>query len=933
MTPLDPDSRATPLPTTPPSGPRHLEKPDRDDLNLKDVLSAGATVAAGVHVVLQAAALLPNPTKGGEAGAIAEPEQEEEGDGDISESDEDKLTIDYSEVGQVLSEEKFEGAVHTGEVQEQGVELFEGIFKAQVGRYYYFDCKWNLLMEADLPDKIQRKKTELEGKKIKFGEMKNGKEKTKLKKEIDQEIIQIEELMQEWHNENCKKMKLPDDQKIMPKSYKQLGYPFVATPVLAGVKSEDLLGQHSLVDVVIDRLNEKTNSGQTEPVYFNNETKTIYEGIVEIAKAYDVPRAIVLGLGANESGFNKLAKSDAGAIGIYQFVADGFVDAKKWIETHPDFGAKIRIGILGDYESSCINRFVSAELFCANYRRLTEELKDEVADFESRIRKIDSSFPAGTLTEIAIITAYNAGATRIKGCMARFKNLSDEEIKKRIGEAPYGVDVWLAVLAYAFGATVEGSSTKVGPDVFMYAEKVLAMGALIMQEENYLKIHSRSKQGGAQAVESDEEVPDQFEEATSEKEGWNVLSKLRQAGALLTGAASFIMGGTVVASNVQKWGRRGRMPTGMTRRRFVQGLGALAGLTVPAISATEVAVETIIDAARDWSNRPEEETLSESTVVNVEKFPESVLTDAKGALDKLYTKMEELRLEGKTGWTPDELDEITKYKMPYQRELLKDKFENMLGTKFLKEFEDSIGQKPSKRKHLYVEGARIQTQYLEAEKKAGRIVPLSKNDPHAPYFPEQVGELSGIGNNPKALFTRKEFIPLLGSSVELVNYQVDLFNQNPGLYGITDPDFPVLPHILAIKVCGAQRSMEETADMIEQGMAARTTPGTSAHWLDSAEDWASLATPGAHVVRLKEALLDKKGGSILVPAGGKLPTTKVGNKSREIYFKMIGRALFSLRKPLKSQMGITVQPLYEPSQSNWHIVLDLEEAKTEPPSQ
>jgi hypothetical protein len=514
--------------------------------------------------------------------------------------------------------------------------------------------------------------------------------------------------------------------------------------------------------------------------------------------------------------------------------------------------------------------------------------------------------------------------------MSRFKKLNDEEIKKRVGEGPYGVDVWLALIAYSFGAKVGGSSTRVGPDVFLYAHKVLAMGALIMQDENYLKIHSRSKSSSTSVPEPEGEEPNQFDEMVAEKQNGDALGALRRAGALLTGAMAFLLGGSVVAANVPRFLRSTR-PRGMSRRRFVQVVGAFTGLTVPAISTAEFAAEQLISAAKDWSEAPVEAGPSEP-ILNQEKFPEPVLNEAKKELDQLYVKLEELRVEGKTGWTPDEQDYLTKYKMPYQRELLKDKFEDMLGAKFLKEFEDSVGQKPTKRKHLYVKGARIQEKYLEAEKKAGRLVPLAENDPNAAYFAEQVGALSGTKNNPKALFARAESIPLLGSMVELVNHQVDLFNQNPGLYGIDDPSFPVLPHITAVKICGALRSMEQTAEMIDKGQAARTTPGTSAHWT-GALDIASLATPGAHVVRLKEALLDKKGGSELVPAGGKLPTTRIGTRSREIYFQMIGRAMFALKGPLKKQMGISLLPLYEPKQKNWHVVTDIEEATDALPSQ
>ena len=927
--------------THPPESEKHQGAPlhpDQDRVNFKDVLAAAGAAAASVHVVFEGAELLPNPFEGAKN---EKDEKEDDSAHDDREGEElenkdapkDSPTLDYSAVGRVLSQENFEGEVHTGEIQERWVGLFEGIFKAKVGHYYYFDCKGDLLLEVELSGKLKRKRQNLSEKQKKWEELDAKKDKTKkakLLQEIKEDEEELKQLTQEWHNENRKKIDLPEEEKVMPASYKELGYPFVATPVLAGVSEEDLAKDPSLIQVILGRLNESTSSGKTTHVYFKNDPRTIYEGIVEIAKAYDIPRSIVLGIGANESSYKKNAKSDAGAIGTFQFTKDGFEDAKAWIAAHPEYGAKVRVGEFGDYESSCYNRFASAELFCANYKRLTTQLQPGVEALEARLRKLDSGFPAGTLTEIATITAYNAGGSRVKGCMTRFAALSDEEIKRRIGFPPYGVDVWLALMAYAFGATLDGTSTKVGPDVFMYAQKVLAMGALIMNEENYLKIHQRSKQTrGGDPEEAPVEILEEEENPVVEleaekKQKANVLSALRQAGAVLSGAFAFLLGSGVVAANVVAKPRPRTEVKRLTRRRFLQAFAAFTSLAVPAISTAEVAVEEVLDLTKKWEKNPEEGTSTEP-VLPQEKFPEPVLDEARKELDQLYVTLQQKQKEGKNGWTPNEQDVITKYKMPYQRELLKDKFKKMLGEKFLKKFEDSIGKRQAERKHLYVEGAKIQDKYLDAEKKAGHLVPLSPDDPQAPYFAEQVGVLQGTGNNPEALFTRVEFVPLMGSLVELVNHQVDLFNQHPELYGIEDPNFPVLPHITAIKISGALRSMEQTADMIEAGQAARTTTGTTAHWLGQALDMGSLATPGAHVVRLKEALLEEKGGKELVPAGGKLPTTKVGNRSREVYFKMIGRALFALKGPLKKQLGITILPLYEPRQSNWHVVLEKDE--------
>ncbi len=770
---------------------------------------------------------------------------------------------EYTAVGKVVSETCFQSEQSTGTIQNNFVDTFETIFSSPEGTFFYFDTTGNILLTIQQPEALRLLKAS-----------------TTHKQEYRVQ-------MQTWHNANRKKA---SRDAVTPSDYETIGYPFVASPQLPGVENASI--NTSLIQIVRERLLEKTKSVGSGPSYFHSEERSIYDGIVEIAKAYDIPRAIILGIAANESGYDKIAQSPAGARGIFQFTSAGFDDAKQYIEAHKELGASIRTGEIGTYAESWKNRFVSAELFCAYYRVIQVRLKKTMTDLEQRLMQLDPSFPSGTFSDIAAINAYNAGPGRIQKCIERFIHLSDDEIRAHIGEPPYGVDAWLAVTGTSFALTIQGEgSTRVGPDVFMYPQKVLAMGALIMEETNYLSLQDRERN----------EPDDKVVVFPSRRGLWSGLSKLTGATALVGGLATLAHGR-----------KNPPIDRATTRRDFLRTTAASVGILSP-----------FARLMRDHFPTKENPPIELPSAHH--ELYEDVLQSATQSLDSLHETLRQNADNGQFGWTADEQDNIREFLAPNNRELLATPIATMLGEDLLKQFEDSEDKPFPKRIPLYDRASAHQAVYIEREKKAGHLVALQENDPTKPYFCEQVGTLSGTRNDPDALFTRPEFEPLLGTLVELVNMQIDVFNKDPGLYGISDSDFPSLPHISAVKISGALRDVESTKHMFEIGQGGRTTPGVSAHWVGSTIDIGSFATAGSHMVRLDGDLLDKKNGVVMVKRGEKLPSQGFGTRTREIFSKMIGRALFAMRESLNEKHGIEIQPLWEATQLNWHIAMHVKE--------
>ena len=843
--------------------PQNIKRPH---LEKGDIL-AGASVLAGVtHVLID-----------------VPPESER-----LDESVEDAPLIErhqweYSDVGEVLNETVFQDAVSTGGIQNTYVDSFKTIFSSEPGTTFYINAKGAVLLTTTLPAGLRLLKQSIGNKRQEVSNA-SVKNKGKAKKNLLALEGELEKETQKWHNENRKTI---SSEAITPNSYAELGYPFVATAGLAhGETTEEAI---TPIQLIMERLNEKTRSDALTK-YFDGEERTLYDALTKIAEAYDIPQAVILGIAANESGYDREAQSKAGAKGIFQIKETAYIDAMVYIGSHPSVGKKIRSGLIPPFPQAWKNRFVSAELFCAYYHVVEKRVRDEVEALENRLRTLDAGFPVGTLLPIATINAYNGGPGRISHCIDRFLSLSDEEILARIGPAPYGVDVWLSVVGLSFGLKIKGKSTGVGPDTFFYPQKVLAMGSLIMDEENHVSLYDRER-------EDTEEV------APIRRGFWKGL-------ALLTGIGAMETGG--IAGNQM----RQELPKSLSRRDVLKASAISFGALSP-----------ILRIGSRWSlpDSSSSEVVASPTL-EWEKGHESVVTSARESLDVLHRElMERVKgKSGKSGWTSSELSRIREFTAPKNRTMLKRRFEDMLGRDLFNRFETSVRQPFSKRKPLYYEAETRQARFIHQKIEDGSFVALLEDDASKPYFCEQVGSLSGTKNDSEALYVRKEFEPLLQMVIELVNYQVDAFNTDPLLYGVKSAIFPSLPHISAVKISGALRSVQSTRMMFEKGQGKRTTPGATPHWLGHALDIGSFATAGSHMVSMNGDLRETQKGPVAIKKG-KLPSRGFGKQTREIYSKMIGRGLFAIIEPLKREQGIEIQPLWEGEQLNWHIALDVKE--------
>lgn len=328
-----------------------------------------------------------------------------------------------------------------------------------------------------------------------------------------------------------------------------------------------------------------------------------------------------------------------------------------------------------------------------------------------------------------------------------------------------------------------------------------------------------------------------------------------------------------------------------TRRKLNIALAALP----LAIAATPYLINT--------GENPREPDSYEEIPITHETYPE-VVEKAKKTLAGIYLH-ENKYAKGKKWTNPNQLNE------------LEDNFEKALGKEFVTDFRKSVGQKMSEREDLYKRGQIAQNQYLEKAKKSGVLIGVPENDPTFPIFCEQVGLWVGIGNNPDSLFMRKEFTPILGTLIALVNYQIGQFNENLTEYG--HANFPRIPRVSAIKASGALRTFTQTYEGVQKGYP--TTPDLTPHMLGTALDIGSYGTEESHMARFAGPMYDRE-GNLQVKPGGLLPSQGFGANTRPILLTMIGRALLAMEAPLKEETGITLMPLWEPNQLNWHVAID-----------
>ncbi|MFA5792673.1 MAG: transglycosylase SLT domain-containing protein [Candidatus Gracilibacteria bacterium] len=838
----------------------------------------------------------------------------------------------YSEVGAIISRGKYTHELETGGIQSRFIELFRKIFETKGDYAFYFDKYGELLLQVEFSQKLKDNRAKakllageiLQNRRL-LSRLKGKRERSALNSKITELERKLRALRlgneretQDWHNKNrqrCHK----DGEIVIPENYKDLGYPFVATTGPSDKEADENPGL-TIDEIVLNRLDEMVSSGSKKPIYFDGKEKRLYDAIVEIATAYDVPRAIVLGIPANESMFRKEAESEAEAKGIYQITNSAFIDGKKYIAAHPGFGKNLRNGLIGTYEESWPNRFVSTELFCAYYRSIKEGLKNPILELEERIKKLDPSLPSGTFDDLVTITAYNAGADRMKKCLARFIALSDEDIKKLIGEPQYGADVCIGLVAYSFGMQINKKlSTGVGADVFMYVQKAIAMGLIIRDEETIVEGFNRDKSGFVAEPKADEVK----ENGPVEDDAPDRRGLFRKLTGLLTTVAT-VMAGADVALRRKHMYETGpdvdHTAQALSRRDLLRGLlavGAMASL--PFSSGAS-------------SSEPETETKTKNhesgDAVDAKYIYEQTLEQGRIKLDLIYADLKKRIKSRESGgimdYTPNEIDDLRRYLMPQQTALLRGRFKDMLGEELEAKFERMTTSQIDREVRKNPDGNNMlslaqekQKGYMADQIKKGEVIRLSADDPKKPYFCEQIGKSAGLENNPDNMFISKEMEKIMGTLVMLVNHQIDIFNGDKTAYGIMDKNFPDLPNISAIRVTGALRTPLQSLGFLRGKSPLPATLDLSSHWVAHAIDMGSKKSANGNMVRLANDLVDPLSG-LQVKAGEKLSNGGYGKRIREMYSHMIGRALFAMEDPLKAD-GVVLQPLWEQKQGNWHL--------------
>ncbi len=626
----------------------------------------------------------------------------------------------------------------------------------------------------------------------------------------------------------------------------------------------------------VELANQRSEEETHDERYFGGEVKTVKAAIWEICEAYEMPVEIAMGFAANQSLFQKdeidrLEDGRAGGRGLFKITSPAYEDALRWISAHPEASQKIRSQKLGDFDKEWKNRFVQIEIFAAYYRQLKDRITAGNAGLnalEARLNNIDPSFSADVLEEAAVVSAYYAGYNRIRQVIEKFIGASDAEIQSFIGSAPYGVNIWEQILLTSYN---EGGIDQKSID---FTSKIYAMSSLMGEE-------------GATYVE----------DALGESH-W-----LQKIVSLVSGLGALSAGAYVAGDKVKK----ARSGAALSRREALMGgVAGLAALAVPAQSLPEIDLPDL----PKFSEAPTE-PIKEDSNVETPLFPE-VLALAKKALDEKY---KELRKEKRITRTNTEKNEARKYTQPSQDTLLRPTFNKILGKELTDKILSTKGKSQKKRNDLYDQASKKVREYRDQQVKNGTFVHLQEDNGHT-YFCQQVGMESGTQNNPDSMYAHKDLLPLMGTMVQLINHQIDLFNANPSDYGVKS--FPKIPHVAAVKLSGALRDPKHTKRMLNGAQARFTTKSLSAHWSGQALDIGAYTTPNAHMVRFVEAMLDEKGDEV-IPAGGLLPTGGFGNRTREFLSTFIGRALFAMEKPLADKEGMEIMALWEPTPKNWHV--------------
>jgi hypothetical protein len=233
-------------------------------------------------------------------------------------------------------------------------------------------------------------------------------------------------------------------------------------------------------------------------------------------------------------------------------------------------------------------------------------------------------------------------------------------------------------------------------------------------------------------------------------------------------------------------------------------------------------------------------------------------------------------------------------------------------------FAEALGEDFSRLKYVLnrSEYSMKQLNWLADEISAGRIIELEADNPNSPYFCEQVGEVSGYSNEPVMMYLSADFMPVFEELVELVNYQIDMFNQDPAGYGYPQLVGVQIPHISAVKIAGAYRTL---AHQYDAGLAGATR-SKSLHLIAQAADIAPIGGQhnGSHMVRFSGNLLvnDKP----VELQGDKLPSDESGGDLRIVMSQMIGHALLTMSETMPAE-GTQVLPLYEHMAGNGSSIM------------
>jgi hypothetical protein len=789
----------------------------------------------------------------------------QEATGPVTDVDFEELkTTEYSSITDVLSRLTFSGEMDTGANLSSQVSLYQEIYSGPQNQVYYHDGLGNILHTTKLP--------------------------------ANWDSLSSSE-RNDWHNNN--RQEILGSALVLPDSYEGTGYPLISTSRLPGIDTSD---DSSIRETTYGRSQEMISYDKRNLSYFEGESMTVLEAIERVCDAYDVSFEVAIGIAGNESSFDRDAKSNVGALGLFQFMPGAMKDAKDYMDRHPELGAKIRKGNFPLNNTYKKNRFVQMELFCAYFLHLQDLLSAKsndthatLQDLEERLLSLDPGFSYKGLQEISAINAFHSGATRIRKCIKHFIDLSDEEIIARIGPSPYGVDVWPAILANAMGK--EGGVKR---QVFEYVPRVLAMSSVVRGEsEFYLEEYGREK------------TPIEPKKPKSKAKG--SIASLSAVIASVSGIIRLLSKLTDYEDLQKAQPKKGK-GQGPTRRKVLAGL--FGGGLLLASPMLDDAVSAVTRPTSETPEEPEDEPIAEpvapSHEITIPADYEQVYTDAQAGLESLYDTLSQKK---RISRMPSETNDVRRSLQGPRFLQLSSVWKKMLGEK---------GYQKVRKNHRVVspgyfsEASALQQDYLDDEITKGNLVPMAENDPSKPYFCEQVGKTGGTSNNPDMMYMHAAFEPITELLVELVNAQIERFNSDTSAFGVKS--FPTIPPVDAFKISGALRTLEYAKKLRRTNSTA--TESLSDHSSGQAIDIASYATPKGHMARFREPMLDKDGVT-QIPAGGMLGDrdAEFGKKTREYLSTFVGRALIAMQEPLKEHHDIGLEVRWERDQRNWHIMI------------